>query len=160
VALVVIDRLTSFNAEEEVMDNLRDSRLSSSYWALRVTFIAVPILAGLDKFTNLLTYWPNYLSPAFAGMLPVSPSAFMQAIGIVEVLVGLIVLSSATRVGAYIAMAWMICIAINLTSMRLFDIAVRDLGLAVGAFALARLDEVRAGVPARLHARRTAEATT
>jgi hypothetical protein len=142
------------------MDNLRDSRLSSSYWALRVTFIAVPILAGLDKFTNLLTNWSHYLSPAFARMLPLSPSAFMRTIGVVEILVGVLVLSKATRVGAYIAMAWLACIAINLASMGLFDIAVRDLGLAVGAFALARLDEVRAGVPARVHVRRTAEATT
>ena len=140
------------------MDNLRDSRLSSSYWALRAAFIAVPILAGLDKFTNLLTYWPHYVSPAFARMLPMSPSAFMKIVGVIEIVAGVLVLAKA-RLGAYIVMAWMICIAINLTSMGLFDIAVRDLGLAVGAFALARLDEVRSGVPARAHARRTAEAT-
>ena len=142
------------------MDNLRDPRLSSSYWALRATFIAVPILAGLDKFTNLLTYWPNYISPAFGRLLPMSPSAFMQVIGLVEVFVGLVVLSRATRVGAYVAMVWLACIAINLASMGLYDIAVRDLGLAVGAFVLARLDEVRAGVPIRSHVRRTADATT
>jgi len=140
------------------MEHLQDSRLSSSYWALRVTFIAVPLLAGLDKFTNLLTYWPHYLSPTFARLLPVTPSAFMHAVGVVEIAAGLIVLLRA-RIGAYIVMAWMVCIAINLVSMQLFDIAVRDLGLAVGAFALARLDEVRAGAPARAHARRTAETT-
>ena len=140
------------------MDNLRDSRLSSSYWALRVVFIAVPILAGLDKFTNLLTYWPHYLSPAFARMLPISASAFMHTVGIVEIVAGLLVLSKA-RLGAYVVMAWMACIAVNLASMGLYDIAIRDVGLAVGAFALARLDEVRAGVPARAHVRRTAEAT-
>jgi len=142
------------------MDNLRDTRLSSSYWALRATFIAVPILAGLDKLANLnlLTNWTHYLSPTFARMLPFSPSAFMRVVGVVEIVAGLLVLSRA-RLGAYIVMAWMICIAINLASMGLFDIAVRDLGLAVGAFALARLDEVRAGVPARAQVRRTAEAT-
>ena len=141
------------------MDNLHDSRLSSSYWALRVAFIAVPLLAGLDKFTNLLTYWPHYVSPAFARMLPIGPSAFMKVVGVVEIVAGLLVLSKA-RLGAYVVMAWLICIAINLVSMGLFDIAVRDLGLAVGAFALARLDEARAGVPARAHVRRTVEATT
>ena len=52
------------------MDNLHDTRLSSSYWALRVAFFAVPFLAGLDKFTNLLTYWPHYFSPAFARLVP------------------------------------------------------------------------------------------
>ena len=142
------------------MENLRDPRLSSSYWALRVTFIAVPLLAGLDKFSNLLTYWPNYLSPAFAKILPITPSAFMQSIGVVEMFVALLVLSRATRIGAYIAMTWLALIAVNLASMGLFDIAVRDLGLAVGAFVLARLDEVRAGVPVRSHVRRTADATT
>ena len=140
------------------MDNLRDSRLSSSYWALRVAFIAVPILAGLDKFTNLLTYWPHYLSPAFARMLPISASAFMHTVGIVEIVAGVLVLAKA-RIGAYVVMAWMACIAINLASMGLYDIAIRDVGLAVGAFALARHDEVRASVPARAHVRRTAEAT-
>jgi uncharacterized membrane protein YphA (DoxX/SURF4 family) len=141
------------------MDNLRDSRLSSAYWALRATFIAVPILAGLDKFMNLLTYWPHYLSPAFARLLPVTPSAFMQVVGLVEVVVGLLVLFKATRIGAYVAMVWLVCIAINLASMGFYDIAVRDLGLAVGAFTLARLDEVRAGIPVRV-VRRTAGATT
>ena len=52
------------------MKTFEDSRLQSSYWALRVTFIAVPILAGLDKFTNLLASWPHYLSPVFARMIP------------------------------------------------------------------------------------------
>src|SRR5262245_8201605 len=142
------------------MENLRDPRLSSSYWALRVTFIAVPLLAGLDKFTNLLTYWPHYVSPAFARLLPMTPVAFMHLVGIVEIVVGLLVLTKATRVGAYIAMVWLACIAVNLASMGLFDIAVRDLGLAVGAFVLARLEEVRSGVPIRTHAHRTATATT
>ena len=142
------------------MDNLRDPRLSSSYWALRVTYILVPLLAGLDKFTNLLTYWPHYVSPTFARLLPMTPSAFMKIVGIVEIVVGLLVLTKATRVGAYIAMVWLVCIAINLASMGLFDIAVRDLGLAVGAFALGRLAEVRSGAPVRARAYRTAESTT
>jgi uncharacterized membrane protein YphA (DoxX/SURF4 family) len=142
------------------MDNLRDPRLSSSYWALRVTYILVPLLAGLDKFTNLLTYWPHYVSPTFARLLPMTPSAFMRIVGIVEIVVGLLVLAKATRVGAYIAMVWLVCIAINLASMGLFDIAVRDLGLAVGAFALGRLEEVRSGVAVRTRTHRTVEATT
>ena len=142
------------------MDNLRDPRLSSSYWALRVTYILVPLLAGLDKFTNLLTYWPHYVSPTFARLLPMTPSAFMKIVGIVEIVVGLLVLAKVTRVGAYIAMVWLVCIAINLASMGLFDIAVRDLGLAVGAFALGRLEEVRSGVAVRARGHRTVEATT
>ena len=79
---------------------------------------------------------------------------------IVEMVVGILVLTRAVRVGAYVAMVWLICIAINLVSMHLYDIAVRDLAMAVGAFALARLEEVRAGVPARARVARTAAATT
>jgi uncharacterized membrane protein YphA (DoxX/SURF4 family) len=140
------------------MTTFEDSRLSSPYWALRVTFILLPILAGLDKFANVLTYWPHYLSPTFASRLPLAPGLFMRLVGVIEVIAGLLVLSKATRLGAYIVMAWLICVAINLTSMRMFDIAVRDLALAAGAFALARLQEARVGVTraARLH---TATAT-
>jgi len=53
------------------------------------------------------------------------------------------------RVGAYIVMAWLICIAINLVSFGMFDIAVRDLAMAVGAYALAQLSTAHAGVTVR-----------
>jgi len=140
------------------MDAMQDSRVNTSYWALRTTYVLVPLLAGLDKFANLLTYWPKYVSSAFARILPMSPAGFMRIVGIVEVVAALLVLSKATRIGAYVVMAWLICIAINLASMGSFDIAVRDLAMAVGAFALARLQEARAGAPARVHVRREATA--
>jgi uncharacterized membrane protein YphA (DoxX/SURF4 family) len=128
------------------MTSFEDGRLAASYQALRVTYILVPLLAGLDKFTNLLTNWSHYLSPAFARMIPTSPRAFMYLVGIVEIVAALLVLSRRTaRVGAYIVMAWLLCIALNLATMRLFDIAVRDVAMAVGAFALARFEEVRSG---------------
>jgi len=134
------------------MDNLQDSRLSSSYWALRVTYVLVPVLAGLDKFLHLdlLTTWSQYLSSTFERLIPVSPGAFLRTAGAVEIVAGLLVASKLTRVGAYVVMAWLICIAINLVSLHMFDVAVRDLAMAVGAFALARLQEARAGVPARV----------
>ena len=135
------------------MNNLDDDRLSSSYWALRATYGLVPLLAGLDKFLDLLTSWKHYLSPAFARLIPLSPGAFMRVVGVVEIVAGLLVLLNWTRVGAYVVMAWLICIAINLVTMRLYDVAMRDLAMAVGAFALARLEEVRAGSPARAPAR-------
>jgi uncharacterized membrane protein YphA (DoxX/SURF4 family) len=130
------------------MKSFDDGRLAVSYQALRVTYILVPLLAGLDKFTNLLTDWSHYLSPAFARMIPMSPTAFMYLVGVVEIIAALLVLSRRTaRIGAYIVTAWLLCIAINLLTMRLFDIAVRDVAMAVGAFALALLEEVRSGVP-------------
>ena len=139
------------------MDAIQDSRVSSSYWALRATYVLVPLLAGLDKFANLLTYWPQYVSPTFARLLPMSPVGFMRIVGIVEVVAALLVLLK-PRIGAYVVMAWLICIAINLVSMGLFDIAVRDLSMAVGAFALARMQEAHAGAPARVRVHREATA--
>jgi uncharacterized membrane protein YphA (DoxX/SURF4 family) len=108
----------------------------------------VPIIAGLDKFTNLLTYWPKYLSPMIERMLPasMSPESFMYWVGVIEVAAGLMVLSNFVRWGAYVVCSWLVGIAINLLSTgQYFDIAVRDLVMSVGAFALAKLTEARAG---------------
>jgi uncharacterized membrane protein YphA (DoxX/SURF4 family) len=121
-----------------------DSTLDKPWWALRLSYGLVPIIAGLDKFTNLLTDWQQYLSPLAEKMLPVSGSVFMHAVGIVEIVAGLLVLSKLTRIGAYVVSAWLIAIALNLlTTGHYFDIAVRDLVMSLGAFTLAKLTEVR-----------------
>lgn len=138
------------------MEAFKDSRLTSSYWALRTTFVLVPLLAGLDKFTNLLTNWPHYLSHSFARAIPLAPSTFLHLVGFVEIVAGVLVLwKTSTRIGAYVVAAWLVCIAINLLSAGMFDIAVRDLAMAVGAYTLARLEEVRVGREVRVpvHAR-------
>ena len=124
------------------------TNLESLYRPLWLTYGLVPLLAGLDKFLNLLADWPKYLSPAIAGLLPVSAETFMQAVGIIEILVGLMVLTRWTRLGAWIAAAWLVLIALNLVTLGMFDIAVRDLAMAVGAYTLARLAELRHESPA------------
>jgi uncharacterized membrane protein YphA (DoxX/SURF4 family) len=121
--------------------------LESLYRPLWLTYGLVPLLAGLDKFFNLLTDWPKYLSPWMAGMLPMSPQTFMHVVGVIEIAVGLLVLTRWTRLGAWIATAWLVLIAVNLVTMGLFDIAVRDLAMAVGASTLARLAELRQQSP-------------
>ena len=132
--------------------------LESLYRPLWLTYGLVPLLAGLDKFFNLLTDWPKYLSPWLADLLPMSAQSFMYAVGIIEILVGLLVLTRWTRLGAWIAAAWLVLIAVNLVTLGLFDIAVRDLAMAVGAYTLARLAELRqdapTAVPAHLRASR------
>jgi uncharacterized membrane protein YphA (DoxX/SURF4 family) len=122
--------------------------LESLYRPLWLTYALVPLLAGLDKFFNLLTDWPKYLSPWMADLLPVPAQTFMYAVGIIEIVVGLMVLTRWTRIGAWIAAAWLVLIALNLVTMGLFDIAVRDLAMAVGACTLARLAELRHEAPA------------
>jgi uncharacterized membrane protein YphA (DoxX/SURF4 family) len=102
------------------------------------------IPCGLDKFFNLLTNWEQYVSPLAQRMLPLSPSALMHVVGVIEMVVGLAILTKATRLGAYVASAWLVCIAVALlTTGHFFDVAVRDLELAVAAFVLAKLTEIR-----------------
>jgi uncharacterized membrane protein YphA (DoxX/SURF4 family) len=122
-----------------------DSRLRPTFQMLRLVYGLVPIVAGLDKFTNLLTDWSNYLAPWVASALPFSPEVFMRLVGVIEIAAGVLVLSKLTRVGAYVVSAWLVGIALNLiTSGRYLDVAVRDLAMAFGAFALAKMAEVRA----------------
>lgn len=116
----------------------------SIYQPLRWAYGLVPLLAGLDKFFNLLADWQAYLSPAVTSVLPVDPALFMGAIGVVEIAVGVLVLTKWTRLGAYLAMGWLILIAVNLLLAGVFDVAVRDLVMAIGAYTLARLAEARA----------------
>ena len=83
---------------------------------LRVVFGVVPIVAGLDKFTNLLTNWEHYLAPAFARLIPFIPHGFMIIVGIIEIIAGIGVLFTPwTRVFAWIVALWLICIAVYLT---------------------------------------------
>jgi uncharacterized membrane protein YphA (DoxX/SURF4 family) len=123
------------------MQNIRSTQ---AWMVLRATFGLIPITAGLDKFFNLLTSWEQYLSPLAKALLPLGDTVLMRGIGLVEIGVGLLILSKWTRVGAYLASAWLVLIAINLlTTGRFFDVAARDLALAASAFALARLEEAR-----------------
>lgn len=121
-----------------------NDRLDTTWWALRLLFGVVPIVAGLDKYFNLLTDWTAYLNPLAMKLLPVSAATFMHVIGVVEIAAGTIVLTRWTRLGSYVVTAWLVAIALNLLSMGKFiDVAVRDLGLAVAAFALSQLTAVR-----------------
>jgi hypothetical protein len=121
-----------------------ESKLNSAWWALRIGLGVGPFLAGLDKFSNLLTDWEMYLNPAVERLLPVSGATFMHAVGVIEMIVGLMILTRWTRLGSYIAMIWLVLIALSLISAGVFfDVAVRDLEMAVAAYTLARLTEVR-----------------
>jgi uncharacterized membrane protein YphA (DoxX/SURF4 family) len=119
-------------------------QLNAAYWALRVAFGLGPLLAGLDKFTNILVNWEKYLSPTAQRMLPIGATTFMHIVGGIEIIVGLAILFGATRIFGYIAMIWLLGIAANLVSSgTYFDVAVRDVLLAVGAFGLAKVTEAR-----------------
>lgn len=106
---------------------------------LKFTYGLVPIVAGLDKFTNLLTDWSQYLAPWMANMLPFDPETFMMIVGVIEIVAGFLVLFK-TDLGAYVVSAWLVAIALTLLSSGKFlDVAVRDIVMAIGAFSLANL---------------------
>ncbi|MCI0382427.1 MAG: hypothetical protein L0207_05190 [Chlamydiae bacterium] len=110
-----------------------------AYYLLKLVFIVAPILAGIDKFTGFLTHWENYLSPFVHQTFGMERMAFMKIIGIVEILVGVGILWKA-KVFAYIVTIWLVAIIVNLLMLGQFlDVALRDLGLALSALALARL---------------------
>jgi hypothetical protein len=124
--------------------NRLDERLNGVWLALRLGLGAAAFLAGLDKFFNILTDWTAYLSPLATAFLPIGATTFMKAVGVIEMIVGVTILTKWTRLGSYVASIWLLCIALNLvTTGKYFDVAVRDVIMSISAFALARLTEVR-----------------
>lgn len=120
---------------------VKNEKVHSVWNLLKYTYGLVPIIAGLDKYTNVLVRWEDYLSPVVLQMVPVSGETFMHFVGIVEMVAGVIVLVN-PRFGGYLVMVWLLGIAANLLSTgRYYDIAVRDLTMAIGAYCLARLTE-------------------
>ena len=106
---------------------------------LYAAFIIAPIVAGADKFFHILVNWDQYLAPTVARLLPVDSHLFMLAVGVVEIVAGLIVLAKPS-IGGWIVAAWLWGIIVNLLLIpAYFDIALRDFGLSLGAIALARL---------------------
>ncbi|HKJ58457.1 MAG TPA: DoxX family protein [Halobacteriales archaeon] len=106
---------------------------------LRVVYGLVPIVAGVDKFANVLATWTDYVPAAVAGVLPMEAQVFMYLVGLVEIVAGLVVLSRYTEYGAYLVAGWLTAVAVVLVVGGNFDVAVRDLVMAVGAVALAQL---------------------
>ena len=114
-------------------------KLNDIQGMMKLTYGIVPIVAGADKFTNLLTNWSEYLNPTLAGMLPFSGPTFMMIVGVIEIVAGILVLIK-PRQGALVVSAWLVLIALTLlASGRFLDVAVRDLVMAIGAFILSKL---------------------
>src|SRR5215207_10059789 len=109
-----------------------------AYTILRTAFVVAPILFGLDKFPNLLVQWDQYLAPPIVAVLPVSAHGAMYAVGVVEVLAGLLV-AVHPRLGAAVVALWLGGIIVNLLLFPgFYDVALRDFGLLLAAAALQR----------------------
>jgi len=126
----------------------RDPSLQA-FWALRVGFTVAPIVAGFDKFFHWLVDWDQYVSPGIAALVGGNAHAFMLVVGVVEIVAGIGV-AIRPRIFSYVVSAWLLGIIANLLMIPgYYDIALRDLGLAIGALALGRLSETYArGRPA------------
>ena len=121
-----------------------DPHLNAAWWALRVALGVGPILAGVDKYFNKLADWTMYLSPLATKMIPVKDTTFMHIVGVVEIIAGIIVLTRWTKIGSYIVGLWLLAVAANLLTTGMFyDLTVRDVEIAVAAFALSQLSAVR-----------------
>ena len=119
-------------------------RLNLARLVLKIGLGIGPVIAGADKFFNKLADWGMYLSPLATKIVPVSTPVIMHIVGVVEIMAGVIVLSRWTRIGSYIVMLWLLGIAVNLLTLGMFyDLAIRDLEIAIGAFALAQLSTAR-----------------
>ncbi len=116
-----------------------------AFLMLRTVFTVAPLAFGLDKFAGLLTDWEAYLAPWIDDLVPGTAHQAMLAVGVVEVLAGLLV-AVRPRLGGYVVAAWLLGIIVNLVTMGdYYDVALRDFGLLVGALALARLATGTAG---------------
>ena len=121
-----------------------DRRLNFSWWALRIGLGVGPIITGIDKYFNKLTDWTMYLSPLATKIVPVNAATFMHIVGAVEILACMVVLSRWSKIGAQIVGLWLVGIAINLLTTGMFyDLAMRDIEIAIGAFVLSQLSAVR-----------------
>jgi hypothetical protein len=116
--------------------------LKPTFQLLHLTFIIVPIVAGADKYFNLLTNWGDYVSPSFASLLPFSIPTFMMVVGIIEIIAGILVWKK-PETGGYIVSAWLCLIALTLlASWHHADVAVRDLVMALSAWSMARISKI------------------
>src|SRR6476646_5433039 len=112
---------------------------------LRIAVGGTAFAAGADKFFNLLTDWEKYLSPFVAENLPIAPSTFMRAVGVVEMAVGAGILLGYEKPAGYVCSAWLLAITGNLlTKPEHLDVAARDLNMALEAYTLARLAGMKA----------------
>ncbi|MCY1138932.1 DoxX family membrane protein [Actinoplanes sp. Pm04-4] len=118
---------------------VRGDPAHQAFLLLRTVFTIAPIAFGLDKFFNLLTDWPGYLAPWIDRIVPGPAQQAMYAVGVVEILAGLLV-ALRPRWGALVVAAWLAGIILNLLTLSgYYDVALRDFGLLIGALALARL---------------------
>ena len=134
----IFDNTARLGIESRVQTNASDASYEA-YRILHLAFIVAPIVAGLDKFFNLLVNWEQYLPPFANRLLGGHGHEFMLVVGVIEIVAGLGV-AFKPKVFAYVVSLWLLLIVVNLLMIPgYYDVALRDFGLALAALALARL---------------------
>ncbi|TWH16156.1 DoxX-like protein [Rhodococcus rhodochrous J45] len=124
------------------MHRARSDPAYGAFVLLRIGFTVLPIVMGIDKFTNVLTSWQGYLAPWIVDFGPLGAQQVMLVVGVIEIVAGIAV-AIKPRYAAYIVAAWLAGIVINLLSYPgFYDVALRDVGLLLAALTLARLASV------------------
>ena len=135
----VLNSNTVAPALAESVDDSMSNPAYQAYQILRIAFTVAPIIAGVDKFLSLLVNWDQYLPPVVNNMLGGAGHEFMYVVGAIEIVAGIGVFLK-PKIFAYVVAAWLVAIIVNLLLIPgYFDVALRDLGLALGAIALGRL---------------------
>jgi hypothetical protein len=120
-------------------DRALDDPVFQAFTLLRIGFTVAPILFGLDKFLDWLVEWPRYLAPELNDLLPGNAHQAMLAVGVIEIVAGVVV-AVRPKFGGYLVAGWLAAIIVNLlVQADFYDIALRDFGLLLGALSLARL---------------------
>jgi hypothetical protein len=121
------------------LDQVRTDPVLQAFWLLRTGFTVLPIVVGLDKFTDVLTNWDGYLAPQIDRLVPGTAHQAMLAVAVVEIIAGIVV-ALRPRYGGLLVAAWLGGIIVNLLLLGdYYDVALRDVGLLIGALGLARL---------------------
>lgn len=131
---------SAVQTDESFGQRLRHDPAFTAFWVLRIGFIALPLLMGIDKFTNLMVQWTTYLAPWIEHLSPLGAQGTMYVVGVIEI-VAAIGIAVRPRWAAYVVAAWLAGIIINLLTAGFggYDVALRDFGLLVAALALAAL---------------------
>ena len=137
--MIVTKASAADSAELSRRQRIRTDPTYQAFWLLRIGFTVLPIVFGADKFTGLLTNWDKYLAPWINNLVPGTAHQAMYAVGVIEIVAGLVVLVK-PRFGGFLVAAWLLGIIVNLLSIHgYYDVAVRDFGLLLAALTLARL---------------------
>jgi uncharacterized membrane protein YphA (DoxX/SURF4 family) len=122
-----------------LLEQLKGDASYQAFVTLRVGFTVLPIVMGVDKFFNNLVNWEQYLAHWISDISPLSAVGTMHAVGVIEIVAGLLV-AIKPRYAAYVVAAWLGGIIVDLLSYSgYYDVALRDFGLMLGALTLGRL---------------------